>query len=145
MACGQASKFQTECTCSSGKWIVKSTCPNVPFTCLKYIKPMPLMWKSEMHSRPSGKSCRYSTGLTVIFTCLRQSDNWNFEPWWCHIFLSTLFQVMACCPFVCKAINWFHFVRLSDSVRPSICPFDRIVSTLNLPQYLLDPFRIYTA
>ena len=35
----QASKFQIECTCLSGEWIVKITCPNVPFTCLKYIKP----------------------------------------------------------------------------------------------------------
>ena len=42
----QASKFQIECTCPLGKWIVKITCPNVPFTCLKYIKPMQLLWKS---------------------------------------------------------------------------------------------------
>ena len=28
----QASKFQIECTCPLGKWIVKITCPNVPFT-----------------------------------------------------------------------------------------------------------------
>ena len=75
----QASKFQIECTCPSGKWIVKITCPNVPFTCLKYIKPMQLMWKSEICSHPSDKSCRYSTCPTVIFT-LRRSDEWNFEP-----------------------------------------------------------------
>ena len=77
----QASKFQIECTCPSGKWIVKITCPNVSFTCLKYIKPMQLMWKSEICSRPSDKSYRYSTCPTVIFTRLRQSDEWNFEPW----------------------------------------------------------------
>ena len=76
----QASKFQIECTCPSGKWIVKITCPNVPFTCLKYIKPTQLMWKSEIRSRPSDKSCRYSTCPSVIFTHLRWSDKWNFEP-----------------------------------------------------------------
>ena len=76
----QASKFRIECTCPSGKWIVKITCPNVPFTCLKYIKPMQLMWKSEIRSRESDKSCRYSTCPTVIFTHLRRSDEWNFEP-----------------------------------------------------------------
>ena len=48
----QASKFQIECTCPPGKWIVKITCPNVPFTCLKYTKPMQLMWKSVLRSRP---------------------------------------------------------------------------------------------
>ena len=73
-------KFQIECTCPSGKWIVKITCPNVPFTCLKYITPMQLMWESEICSRPSDKSCRYSTCPTVIFTRLRRSDEWNFEP-----------------------------------------------------------------
>ena len=82
----QPSKFQIECTCPSGKWIVKITCPNVPFTCLKYIKPMQLMWKSEICSRPSDKSCRYSTCPTVIFTCLRRSEEWNVEP--CHHTLS---------------------------------------------------------
>ena len=70
----QASKFQIECNCPSGKWIVKITCLNVPFTCLKYIKPMQLMWKLEIRSRPSDKSCRYSTCPTVIFTRLRRSD-----------------------------------------------------------------------
>ena len=39
------------------------------------------MWKSEIRSRPSDKSCGYSTCPTVIFTRLRQSDEWNFEPW----------------------------------------------------------------
>ena len=43
----------------------KNTCPNVPFTCLKYIKPMQLMWKSEIHSLSSHKSCRYSTRPSV--------------------------------------------------------------------------------
>ena len=75
----RASKFRIECTCSSGKWIVKITCPNVPLTCLKYIKPMQLIWKSEIHSRQLDKSCRYSTSPTVIFTHLRRSDEWNFE------------------------------------------------------------------
>ena len=73
-------KFRIECTCPLGKWIVKITCPNVPFTCLKEIKPMQLMSKSEICSRPSDKSCRYSTCPTVIFTNLRRSDEWNFEP-----------------------------------------------------------------
>ena len=77
----QALKFQIECTCLSGIWIVKITCPNVPFTCLKYTKPMQLMWKSEINSCPSDKSCRYSTCPPAIFTHLRQSDEWNFEPW----------------------------------------------------------------
>ena len=63
----QALKFQIECSCPSGKWIVEITCPNVPFTCLKYIKPMQLMWKSDIRSRLSDKSCRYSTCPTVIF------------------------------------------------------------------------------
>ena len=76
----QASKFQIECTCPLGKWIVKITCPNVPFNCLKYIKPMQLMWKSEICSCPSDKSCRYSTCPTVIFTRLRRAAEWNFEP-----------------------------------------------------------------
>ena len=58
----------------------KITCPNVPFTCLKYIKPMQLMWKSEICSRPSDKSCRYCTSPTVICTRLRRSDKWNYEP-----------------------------------------------------------------
>ena len=31
----QASKFEIECTCPSGKWIVKITSPNAPFTCHK--------------------------------------------------------------------------------------------------------------
>ena len=83
-----ASKFQIECTCPPGKWIVKITCPNVPFTCLKYIKPMQLMWKSEIRSRLSDKSCRYSTCSTVIFTRLRRSDEWNFEP--CILLLSKI-------------------------------------------------------
>ena len=61
----------------------KITCPNVPFTCLKYIKRKQLMWKSEIHSRQLDMSCRYSTCPTVIFTRLRQSDEWNFEPWIC--------------------------------------------------------------
>ena len=64
----QASKFRIECTCPSGKWIVKITCPNVPFTCLKYIKPLQLMWKSEIRSRPSDKSCRYSTCRTNFYS-----------------------------------------------------------------------------
>ena len=38
----------------SCKWIAKITCPNVPFTCLKYIKPMQLMSKSEIRSPPAG-------------------------------------------------------------------------------------------
>ena len=80
----QVSKFQIECTCPSGKWIVKITCPNVPFTCLKYIKPMQLMWKSEIRSRPSDKSCWYFTCPTVIFTRLRWSDEWNFKPCDCY-------------------------------------------------------------
>ena len=34
----------------------------------------------------------------------------------------------------------------SPSVRLSICPsVDRMVSTLYLPQYLLDPFHFYTS
>ena len=78
----QALKFQIECTCPSGKWIVKITCPNVPFTCLKYIKLMPLMWKSEIHSHPWDKSCRYSTCATVIFTRLRLSDEWTLSVLW---------------------------------------------------------------
>ena len=76
----QVLKFQIECTCLSGKWILKITCPNVPSTCLKYIKPMQLIWKSEIRSRPSDKSCRYFTCPTVIFTRLRRSDKWNFDP-----------------------------------------------------------------
>ena len=72
----QASNFQTECTCPSGKWIVKITCLNVPFTCLSYTKPMQLMWKSERCSRPWDKSCRYSTCPTVT---LLISDNWRSE------------------------------------------------------------------
>ena len=81
----QASKFQIECSCPSGKLIVKITCPNVPITCMKYIKPMQLMWKSKIHSRPSDKSCSYSICLTVISTHLRRSDEWNFEPCYnCH-------------------------------------------------------------
>ena len=80
----QASKFQIEWTCPFGKWIVKITGPNVPFTCLKYIKPMQLMWKSEICSCPSDKSCRYSTCPTVISTRLRRSDEWNFELWACY-------------------------------------------------------------
>ena len=70
----QASKFQIECTYPLGKWIVKITCPNISFTCLKYIKPMQLIWKSEIHSRLSDKSCRYPTCPTVIFTRLRRLD-----------------------------------------------------------------------
>ena len=77
----QASNFQIECICPSGKWIVKINYPNVAFTFLKYIKPIQFIWKSEIRSRPSDKSCRYSTCLTVIFTRLRRSDEWNFEPW----------------------------------------------------------------
>ena len=79
----QASKFQIECTCPSGKWIVNITCPNVPFTCLKYIKPVQLMWKSEICSHPSDKCSRYCTCRIVIFTHLRWSgsDDWNFEHW----------------------------------------------------------------
>ena len=76
----QALKFRIECTCTSGKWVVKITCPNVPSTCLKHIKSMQLMWKSEMCCCSSEKSCRYSTCSTVIFTHLRQSHEWNFEP-----------------------------------------------------------------
>ena len=87
----QASKFRIECTCPLGKWIVKITCPNVPFTCLKYIKPMQLMWKSEICSHPSDKSCRYSTCATVIFTHLRWSDEWNFEP--CYLITKITHQI----------------------------------------------------
>ena len=90
----QASKFQIECTCPSGKWIVKLTCPNVPFTCLKYIKPVQLMWKSEIFSRLSDKSCRYSTCPTVIFTRLRRSDEWNFEP--CSTTAMYIFKLQVC-------------------------------------------------
>ena len=88
-----ASKFRIECTCPSGKWIVNITCLNVPFTCLKYIKPMQLMWKSEIHNRPSDKSWGYSTCPTVIFNHLRRSDEWNFEP--CDHDKITLGQVMT--------------------------------------------------
>ena len=74
----QALKFKIECTCPPGKWIVNITCLNVPFTCLKYIKPVQLLWKSEIISRPSDKSCRYSTCPNVIFTHLKRWDEWNF-------------------------------------------------------------------
>ena len=43
-------------------------------------KPVQLVWKSEIRSRPSDMSCRYSTCPTVNFTHLRGSDEWNFEP-----------------------------------------------------------------
>ena len=46
-----------------------------------YKAMMQLMWNSEIRSRPSDESCRYSTCLTVIFTCLRWSEEWHFEPW----------------------------------------------------------------
>ena len=91
--CLQASKFQIECTSPSGKWIVKITCPKVPFTCLKYTKTMQLMWKSEIRSRLSDKSCRYSTCPTVIFTRLRRSDEWNFETWLIFITLSLVVKI----------------------------------------------------
>ena len=65
---------------SVGQVDCKNHLSECTFTCLKYIKPMQFMWKSEIRSRPSDKSCRYSTCLTVIFTCLRRSDEWNFEP-----------------------------------------------------------------
>ena len=35
----------------------------------------------KIRNTPSDKSCRYSTCPTVIFTRLRRSDEWNFEPW----------------------------------------------------------------
>ena len=76
----QASKFQIEYTCPLGKWILKITCPNVTFTSLKYVKPVQLMWKLEICNRLLDKSCRHSTCPTVIFTRLRRSDEWNFEP-----------------------------------------------------------------
>ena len=98
----QASKFQIECTCPSGKWIVKITCPNVPLTCLKYTKPMQLMWESEIRSRSSDKACRYSTCPTVIFTLLRRSDKWNFEPWY---FMSVPHYKVQSNPVISRAVN----------------------------------------
>ena len=117
----QASKFQIECTCPSGKWIVKITCPNVPFICLKYIKPMQIQWKSKIHSRPSDKSCRYSTCPTVIFTHLRRSDEWNFEPcigytwyftysWWGDIKI----QPSTKQPWILKWLVWYIFFTMAD-------------------------------
>ena len=74
------SKFQIEFTSPSGKWIVKITYLNVPFPCLKNIKPMQLMWKSKIHSHSSDKSCRCSTCPTVIFTRLGRSDHRENSP-----------------------------------------------------------------
>ena len=75
----EASKLQIDGTYPSGKRIVKITCLNVPFNCLKYMKPMQLMWKSEIRSRPSDKSCRYSMCPTVIFTRLKTIGRVKFR------------------------------------------------------------------
>ena len=102
----QASKFQIECTCPSGKWIVKITCLNVPFTCLKYIKSMQLMWESEIRSRRSDKSCRYSTCPTVIFARLRRSDEWNFEP--CHsVLIRAKYEMSIVINISTQLLQWY--------------------------------------
>ena len=83
----QASKFQIECACPSGKWIVKITFPNVPFTCLKYTKPMQLMWKSEICSHPSDA---IPEGIPLVrLSFLLVSDDRTSEP--CHSFENVTF------------------------------------------------------
>ena len=66
------------------------------------------MWKSEIRSRPSDKSCRFSTCPTVIFTRLRRSDEWNFEPlWWgCPVLQSPERNVRKS-----RSIVFGHFVN----------------------------------
>ena len=88
----QALKFQIECPCPSGKCITKITCPNVPFTCLKYIKPMQLMWKSEILSRPSDKSCRQCSKLLPV--CQPEADNFGGGPgtFW-KLFFNFMFMI----------------------------------------------------
>ena len=118
----QASKFQIECTCLSGKWIVKITCPNVPFTCLKYIKPMQLMWKSEMRSRASDKSCRYSTCPIVIFTCLRRSDEWNLEPCMSSSTLTMRSQHLS------TGLRWNSLMGFEESLAVTWCMLWLVIS-----------------
>ena len=118
-----------KCTFPSGKLIVAITCPNVPFTCLKYIKPMQLIWKSEIRSRPSDKSCRYSTCLTVIFTRLRRLYEWNLEPCRCgadvrsrNVTQSHLFIHMSqfCLYFQFRKKNGRHFIRSRTSLNSGV-------------------------
>ena len=78
--CEQVTGFEIS-NCPWGKWIVKITCPNVPFTC-----PQQIRLVLETRSHPT-VDCWYFTSLTVIFSCLRWSDGWNFEPGYCSIYL----------------------------------------------------------
>ena len=92
---------------------------------------MQLMSKSEICSRPSNKSCRYSTCPTVILTNLRRSDEWNFEPWICnalrhHRTWSTLVQVMAPSPEPDQSSVWSFGIQL------------RAVSQEKLKIYIID-------
>ena len=135
----QASKFQIECTCLSGKWIVKITCPNVLFPYLKYIKPMQLMWKSEIRSHPSDKSCRYSICQTVI---LLVSDDrmseiskpghvawWHQAITWPNVDISTFWfvDVLVVDVSVCR-----RFDQLPISVKkPSLT--DSVVKSGHVP------------
>ena len=78
---------------------------------------MQLTWKSEICSRPSDKSCRYSTCPTVSFTRLRRLNEWNFK--WCitdsgnDVLSITGIKPLPGPMTICgRCYPWKHFTRM---------------------------------